>query len=159
MIGSSAVKALVWALSIVEVEIASDGAAGFANAVIGPQIHLLVFDASPQTLNEHVVTPSALAIHADRYSPVGKRAGERRAGELAALVGVEDFRLAVTSQGIFKGRNTERGLHGDRQPPRQHTATEPIEHDGEVDKALRHRNICDVHRPDLVGPRDLDPAK
>src|SRR6516162_9284773 len=71
--------------------------AGFANAVIGPQIHLLVFDASPQTLDEHVVAPSALAIHADRYSPVGKRAGERRAGELAALIGVEDFRLAVTS--------------------------------------------------------------
>src|SRR6516165_7031518 len=100
--------------SIVEIEIASDGAAGFANAVIGPQIHLLVFDASPQTLDEHVVAPSALAIHADRYSPVGKRAGERRAGELAALIGVEDFRLAVTSQSIFKCCNAERGLHGDR---------------------------------------------
>jgi hypothetical protein len=28
------------------------------------------------------------------------RAGERRAGELAALIGIEDFRLAVTSQSI-----------------------------------------------------------
>src|SRR5215472_17008910 len=114
MIGSSAVKALMWALSIVEAEIASDGAAGFANAVIGPQIYLLVFDASPQTLDEHVVAPSALAIHADRYSPFGERAGERRAGELAALIRVEDVRLAVTRQCIFKRRNAERGLHGDR---------------------------------------------
>src|SRR5215468_6772594 len=149
----------MWTLAIVEVEIASNAAAGFTDALVSSQIHLLVFDTAPQTLNEHVVTPSALAIHTDRYSPVGKRAGERRSGELAALIRIEDFRLAVTSQCIFKGRNTERGLHGDRQPPRQHTATEPIEHDGEVDKALRHRNICDVHRPDLVGPRDLDPAK
>src|SRR5262249_9786188 len=164
----------MWTLGIVEIEIASYAATGFGNAVIGPQIHLLVFDASPQTLNEHVVAPSALAIHADRYSPVSESAGERRTGELATLIRVEDFWLAVTvnpwtrlkhswfavpSKGIFKRRNAERGLHGNRQPPRQHTATEPIEHDGEVDKAPRHRNIRDVHRPDLVWPRDLDPPQ
>lgn len=40
-------------------------ATGFGNAVLG----LLVFDASPQTLNEHVVAPSALAIHADGRTP------------------------------------------------------------------------------------------
>src|SRR5438105_361103 len=107
----------MWTLGIVEIEIASNGAAGFADALVGPQIHLLVFDASPQTLDEHVVAPGALAIHADRYSPLGKRAGERRAGELAALIHVEDFRLAVTSQCIFKCRHAERGLHDDRQPP------------------------------------------
>src|SRR5262249_56839279 len=78
------------------------------------------------------------------------------AGELAAVTRLEDSRLAVTSKGIFKPRNAERGLLGDRQPPRQHAATEPVEHDGEVDKAPRHRNIRDVHRPDLVRPRDLN---
>jgi hypothetical protein len=30
-----------------------------------PAEHLLVFDAAPQTLDEHVVSPSALAVHAD----------------------------------------------------------------------------------------------
>ena len=49
LIGRGAVKALMWTLGIVEIQITADGAAGFANAVIGPQIHLLVFDASPQT--------------------------------------------------------------------------------------------------------------
>src|SRR5262252_3421652 len=143
-------------LAIVEVEIASNGAAGFTDALVSSQIHLLVFDASPQTLNKHVVSPSPLAIHADRYSSVGKDTGERRAGELAALICVEYVRLPVTSQCIFKRGNAERGFHGDRQPPRQHAATEPIEHDGEVDKAPRHRNVRDVHRPDLVRPRDLN---
>src|SRR6516162_9879516 len=149
----------MWTLGIVEIEIASNGVAGFTDALISPQVHLLVFDASPQTLNKHIVTPSAFAIHADRYSSLGERAGERRAGELAAVICVQDFRIAVTSQCIFKCRNAERGLHGDRQPPSQHAATEPIEHDGEVDKTPRHRNIRDVHRPDLVRPRDLDSAK
>src|SRR6516165_8695100 len=112
MVRRCAVKALMWTLPIVEVEIASNGAAGFSDALVSSQIHFLVFDGSPQTLNKHVVSPSALAIHADRYSSISKNTGERRAGELAALIGVEDFRLAVTSQSIFKCRNAERGLHG-----------------------------------------------
>src|SRR5215831_2551113 len=149
----------MWTFAIVEAEMASNGAAGFTDALVGSQIHFLVFDASPQTLNKHIVSPGPLAIHADRNSPVGKNTGERRAGELAALICVEDVRLAVTSQRIFKRRNAERGFHGDRQPPRQHAATEPIEHDGEVDKAPRHRNIRDVHRPDLVRPRDPNPPQ
>src|SRR6516162_5127214 len=146
----------MWTLAIVEIEIASNAAAGFTDALVSSQIHLLVFDASPQTLNKHVVSPSPLAIHADRNSPVGKDTGERRAGELAALICVEDVRLPVTSQCVFNRRNAERGFHGDRQPPRKHAPTEPIEHDGEVDKAPRHRNIRNVHRPDLVRPRDLN---
>src|SRR5215813_13954173 len=96
-------------LAIVEVEIASNGAAGFTDALVSSQIHLLVFDASPQTLNKHVISPSPLAIHADRYFPVGKDTGERGAGELAALICVEDVRLPVTRQRIFKRRNAERG--------------------------------------------------
>jgi hypothetical protein len=66
----------MWTPGIVEIEVACNRAAGFANALICPQIHLLVFDASPQTLDEHVAAPSALAIHADCYAPVGKRAGD-----------------------------------------------------------------------------------
>src|SRR5215813_4203476 len=71
-------------LAIVEVEIASNGTAGFTDALVSSQIHFLVFDASPQTLNKHVVSPSPLANHADRYPSVGKDTGERRAGELGA---------------------------------------------------------------------------
>src|SRR6516164_255908 len=102
----------MWTLAIVEVEIASNGATGFTDALVSSQIHLLVFDASPQTLNKHVVSPSPLAIHADLYSSVGKDTGKRRADELAALVCVEYVRLPVMSQCIFKRRNAERGFHG-----------------------------------------------
>src|ERR1700757_167914 len=72
LVRRSAVKALMWTISIVEVEIASNGAAGFTDALVSSQIHFLVFDASPQTLNKHVVSPSPLAIHADCNSLVGK---------------------------------------------------------------------------------------
>jgi hypothetical protein len=65
----------------------------------------------------------------------------------------------VTSQGILQRLDTERRLHRDRQSPRQHAAAEPIEHDRQIDKATRHRDVRDVHRPHLVRPRDLDAAQ
>ena len=50
---------------IVELEVAADRGASFADAVVGVQIDLLVFDAAPQPFDEHVVTPGALTVHAD----------------------------------------------------------------------------------------------
>jgi hypothetical protein len=71
------------------------------------QIHLLVFDAAPQPLDEHVVAPGAFAVHADRNAVVGEHAGEGRAGELRTLVGVEDLRLAVLGQRILQPSSTQ----------------------------------------------------
>ena len=34
------------------------------------EIHVLVFDAAPETLDEHVVDPASLAVHADGH-PMG----------------------------------------------------------------------------------------
>src|SRR5271169_5597983 len=45
---------------------------------------------------------------------------ERRAGELRALVGGEDVRLAVTGQGVLQRFDAECRFHRDRYAPRQH---------------------------------------
>ena len=79
-------------------EVTADRSAGLADAVVGSQIHLLVFDATPQALDEHVVPPSPFAVHADRNAVVGEHASERRAVELAALIRIEDLRFAVASE-------------------------------------------------------------
>jgi hypothetical protein len=118
-----------------------------ADAVIGSQIDLLVFDAAPQPLDKDVVGPSSFAVHADCNLIVGERAGEGRASELRSLVGVEDIWFAVTSQCILQRFDAECRLHRDRQSPRQHPAAEPVEHHGQIDEAARHRDIGDVHRP------------
>src|SRR5215212_2789294 len=73
---------------------------------------------------------------------------------LAALIGVEDLRPAVTGERFFQRPDTKRRLHGDRQPPGENPAAEPVDDRGEVDEAARHRDVGDVHRPDLVGPGD-----
>src|SRR5207244_7759390 len=93
---------------VIEVKRSADRAARLADAVIGPQVHLLVFDAAPEPFDKHVVPPRALAVHADRDAVVGEHAGKSLSGELRALIRVEDLRLAVTSQGILKRLDTER---------------------------------------------------
>jgi len=35
----------------------------------------------------------------------------------------------------------------------------PVQHDGEIDESTRHRDVADVHGPDLVRPRDLHAAQ
>ena len=81
------------------------------------QIHLLIFDAAPQPLDEDIVPPGPFAVHADRNVVAGEHAGEGLARELRALIGVEDIRLAVTRQRILQRRDAECRLHRDRQPP------------------------------------------
>ena len=142
------------AAAIVEVEIAADRGAGLADAVVGLEVDLLVFDAAPQPFDKDIIPPSPFAVHADGDAVGGQHAGKGRAGELATLVRIEDLRRAVRGQRIFERGDAERGFHGDRHPPRQHAPRRPVEHGGEIDEALGHRDIGDVHRPDLIGPRD-----
>src|SRR5712664_4613585 len=115
--------------AIVEVEIPTNRASRLTDGFVGSQIDLLIFDALPQPLNEHVVSPSSFAIHADSDAVVGEDASKGRTGELRALVGVEDCRLAVTCESILQSLDTEGRLHRDRQPPGQNATCRPVEHD------------------------------
>src|SRR5467141_238910 len=93
--------------SVVKVEIPADRISCLGDGFVGSQIDLLVFDAAPQPLNEHVVPPGPFAIHADGDVMAGKQTGERRARELRTLVGVEDFRPAMTSESILQRLDAE----------------------------------------------------
>ena len=84
-------------LPVVELEIARQLLACFGDALIRMQIDVLVLDATPQPLDEDVIDPTALAVHADLDAVVGQHLGEVGAGELAALVGIEDLRRTVLS--------------------------------------------------------------
>ncbi len=56
------------------------------------QVRLLVLQAAPQPLDEHVVQPAASAVHANACAGVVEHIGKCGAGELTALVGVEDLK-------------------------------------------------------------------
>src|SRR5260370_12889401 len=85
------VKARMRSLAVVEVEIAADRGARLADAVVGPEIDLFVFDRAPEPLDENVVPPRSLAVHADGDGALHQEAGELRTAELAALAGIENL--------------------------------------------------------------------
>ncbi len=129
---------------IVEIEITADGGAGVADRLVNSKIDLLVFDRAPQPFDKDVVAPGALAVHADSDGVLDQRAGEGRAGELAALIGVEDIRRAVACQGLFQRLDAESSLHRDRQAIAEDPAAEPVDDSGEVDEA------APIYRWDLI---------
>src|SRR6201993_1728620 len=55
--------------SVIKVKIPADRISCLGDSFVGSQIDLLVFDAAPQPLDEHVVPPGALAVHADGEAP------------------------------------------------------------------------------------------
>jgi hypothetical protein len=56
------------------------------------QIDFLVFEAAPEPLDEDVVCPAPLAVHAQPHSMALEALAPSARGELAALVGVEELR-------------------------------------------------------------------
>ena len=129
---------------IVEPDVAADADAGFGDEGVGVEIHLLVLHRAPEALYEYVVAPAALAIHADGDLLAVEDVGERRAGELRALVAVEDVRFAMPRQRFFQRLDAEPGIKRDRHPPRQHPPGEPVDDGDEVDEAARHWDVGDV---------------
>src|SRR6516225_9975209 len=67
-----------WVLrcALVEVDVAAERSSRLVDTVIGPQIHLLVFDTAPEALEEHVIAPRAPAVHADRNLVLDQDVGE-----------------------------------------------------------------------------------
>jgi hypothetical protein len=66
------------------------------------------------------LSPGAPAVHADGDARRRQHAREIEAGELAALIGIEDLRLAVLAQRLFEHLDAERRLHRDRDAMGEH---------------------------------------
>ncbi len=140
--------------AIVEIQIPAKPGPGFGDAGIGVQIHLLILHRAPEPCDEDVVALGCLAVHADGNLVFQQQPGEVTAGELAALVGIENLRLAVPGECFLNRLDAEFHLQRDRQFPGQHPPAESVHHRRQIHKAARHRDVGDVHRPHLVRPVD-----
>ena len=120
------------------IDVSANRGPSFRHAGIGPQVHLLVFDCSPQALDKNIVPPGAFAIHADLDPVLHQKTGEGGTGKLGALIGVEDLGPAISGNRFFDSFDAERRIQGDRQPPGQNLAAEPINDGRQIDEAPRH---------------------
>src|SRR5262245_15484842 len=71
------------------------------------QVDVLVLERAPQPFDEHIVHPPAASIHRDAHAGSHQRAGEGGAGELAALVGVEDLWPTKARERLLQRREAE----------------------------------------------------
>src|ERR1700704_5900135 len=97
----------MWPSTIVKLEVSSDRSPGLGHRAIGSEIHFLVFDRPPKPLDKDIVAPRTFAVHADGDAVFEQHAGKLGAGELAALIGVENFRLAMFRQGFLQRLDAE----------------------------------------------------
>ena len=122
------------------------------DGVVCVQIDLLVFEALPESFDEHVVPPTPFSVHADLDAVVRQEPRELLAGELAPLIGVEDLGAAILRNRLPHGLETEVRRQRIGEPPGQHPATRPIQDGEEIHEAPAHRNVGDIRCPDVIGP-------
>jgi hypothetical protein len=118
-----------------------------------------MFDVPPEALDEDVVEHSPAPIHADDDAFAGQHVGKGFAGELRALIAVEDFRLAMGAQGILQAIHTEHRVHAVADPPAEHLTAIPVDHRHQVGKATQQADVRDVRAPHLIRPDHSNPAQ
>ena len=144
---------------VVKVDPGTEALAQGRSGVKRMQVKVLVLDGPPEPLDKDVVLAAAPAIHADGDLVVLQDIDKVVAGKLSTLVGVEDFRPSVATQGLLEGINTEVGLKGIGNPPGQDFAAVPV-HDGhKVHEPMGHGDVGDIRGPDLIGSIDGQVAK
>jgi hypothetical protein len=99
-------KRLVRAAVVVKGNPISKPLVQLATIGIALEINILVLEAAPQPLDEDVVHPAAAAIHGDLDAGPFERTGEGHAGELAALVGVEEPKRSNASSSAATQNDT-----------------------------------------------------
>jgi len=144
---------------IVEHQIALQALMRSADGVIRVQIDLLIFDALPESLDEHVISPAAFSVHADLNAVVGQEPRELLAGELAPLVGVEDLGAAILHDRLPHRVEAEVRRQRIGEPPGEHSATRPVQDGEEIHEASPHGNVGDIRRPDVVRATDVQTAQ
>src|SRR5258708_1206193 len=75
------------------------------------------------------------------------------------MFGINNLGLAAFGRRLLDRLQAEVHLHGDRHPPGQNAAAPPIEHGSQIDEAARHRDVADVHGPNLVRAFDGETAQ
>ncbi len=123
------------------------------------QIHALMLEAAPEPFDKNIVQRSTPSIHANRNACALEHARERSAGELGALIAVEDLRLPVQSQRIFQAIDAERGVQAVADPPAQYPPQVPVDDRHQINETSQELDVRNVDTPNLIGPADLHAAQ
>jgi hypothetical protein len=69
-------QGLVQTLVVVKFKVSSDAAPRLGNVLVSLQVHLLVFEAAPEPLDEDIVPEAPTSVHADRDAVISQHIEE-----------------------------------------------------------------------------------
>ena len=93
--GLIVVQTRVSELAVVPVDVLRNVCLRMTHALVRTQVHPFVLNATPESLDEHVVAPRAAVIHGELRAASEHRARELLSCELTALIGVDDLKTPV----------------------------------------------------------------
>lgn len=143
----------MWPFGIVEPEVLFQSIVKLNAIFKHMDEHAFIFNGLPQALNKNVVNGPAFPVHADSDRPFAHL--QQRcifiAGELAALIRVDDLWLPILFNSFFYYLCAPGGRHDITDAPVDHKSRMHIDDRTQVHKASLHGNIGDVDRPNLIG--------
>ena len=120
-------------------------------AVVGRvEVDVLPFDRISEALDEGVIGGAVPAIAADAAADGEQGLLVSEAGKLGSLVGIEEVGGRGAAQGRVEGLQAKADVERVRELPAEHIARVPVEHGGQIQKALGHGHVGNVDAPDLI---------
>jgi hypothetical protein len=105
-------------LVVVEIDPSGDAAFEQDEVVVLADVDVLVLEAPPESLDHDIVDPSPAAVHADTYAVALGQIDPGAAGELTALVRVQDLWPGSRRlRGVLKSIQAEARIQGVRKTP------------------------------------------
>src|SRR3989338_1424464 len=151
--GRFIIQRLMNSTQVVKIEVFSQSGLSLRDGLVAFEINVLVFDRTPQALNEDIVQRPTAAIHADRNSLLDENPCKLHAGKLATLVGIKNFRSPVAHR-LFETLHAKIRRERIADSPGQNISTVPINNRRQIHKPVADFYISDVHTPDLIHPVD-----
>jgi hypothetical protein len=111
------------------------------------QVDPFVLHGPPQALDEDIVVAAPASIHADLDHVIPQHLSELVAGELRALIGIEDPRFAEPGEGFPQRLDAEPRRERVRHPPGQHSAGCPVDDRDPIQKPVSHDDVRDISCP------------
>lgn len=159
VVGGALGQAGVRPPAVMEREVAPDARRRSGHGVVAMEIDLFVLERPPESLDEDILAPAALVVHAHLDGVLAHQPRNGHARELRALISVGDGRPAVARQRLLHHPDAQAAVERDGDPPAQEPAIPPIQDCCEIHEAVRHRNVRDVHGRDVIRPRDRATAQ
>src|SRR4030042_4424503 len=100
------IKALMPAPTIIEIKILLEPIPGLGNRAVCLQIYILILYAPPQTFYEHIIHPTAPAIHTNYDALTFKNVNKVIRCKLAALIRIEDLRGSIPCKRLLQRLDT-----------------------------------------------------